>query len=335
MAKKTIKLIKTTRMNDITGIEIYSKTKLCQLYREQGLTDETGKLLHLYFDAMCWLYGIISMRKAYEIFAGQNPGLVTPEAFRAFVELVRHEEHFYEILNEPDILVEGQNRDLWDWELVEQSLLMEGFEDYVRVSQAQYGKDFYLPEREELLKYADEYYSAPTPQGERMFKYFCKHEKEARARELFEEVELFAIMNEPDIQYVLNDLERMGWKLRMRKDLEEFLSLYSDLFNHTRLVENRGFTPAELQAASGLSGLVSIGFGPHMVADLKSGKLNVDDMREQIDQMNFLSDDCRMGLLSQLADMEWQSPVLRGPVGRNDPCPCGSGKKYKNCCGKN
>ena len=25
-----------------------------------------------------------------------------------------------------------------------------------------------------------------------------------------------------------------------------------------------------------------------------------------------------------------------GPkVGRNDPCPCGSGKKYKNCCGRN
>jgi preprotein translocase subunit SecA len=22
-------------------------------------------------------------------------------------------------------------------------------------------------------------------------------------------------------------------------------------------------------------------------------------------------------------------------VGRNDPCPCGSGKKYKKCCGSN
>jgi uncharacterized protein len=22
-------------------------------------------------------------------------------------------------------------------------------------------------------------------------------------------------------------------------------------------------------------------------------------------------------------------------VGRNDPCPCGSGKKYKKCCGLN
>ncbi|MFQ7436849.1 MAG: SEC-C metal-binding domain-containing protein [Ruminococcus sp.] len=24
----------------------------------------------------------------------------------------------------------------------------------------------------------------------------------------------------------------------------------------------------------------------------------------------------------------------RKKVGRNDPCPCGSGKKYKKCCGK-
>ena len=28
--------------------------------------------------------------------------------------------------------------------------------------------------------------------------------------------------------------------------------------------------------------------------------------------------------------------IVKGPkVGRNDPCPCGSGKKYKKCCGKN
>jgi uncharacterized protein YecA (UPF0149 family) len=29
-----------------------------------------------------------------------------------------------------------------------------------------------------------------------------------------------------------------------------------------------------------------------------------------------------------------QQPVLKGKqAGRNDPCPCGSGKKYKKCCG--
>ena len=30
-----------------------------------------------------------------------------------------------------------------------------------------------------------------------------------------------------------------------------------------------------------------------------------------------------------------QEPVRKGvDIGRNDPCPCGSGKKYKNCCGR-
>jgi preprotein translocase subunit SecA len=31
---------------------------------------------------------------------------------------------------------------------------------------------------------------------------------------------------------------------------------------------------------------------------------------------------------------ELPQPVQKGKkVGRNDPCPCGSGKKYKHCCG--
>lgn len=30
-----------------------------------------------------------------------------------------------------------------------------------------------------------------------------------------------------------------------------------------------------------------------------------------------------------------KKPVSVQKVGRNDPCPCGSGKKYKHCCGKN
>jgi len=35
------------------------------------------------------------------------------------------------------------------------------------------------------------------------------------------------------------------------------------------------------------------------------------------------------------ATAEKAKPVRTGPkVGRNDPCPCGSGKKYKHCCGR-
>jgi preprotein translocase subunit SecA len=36
-------------------------------------------------------------------------------------------------------------------------------------------------------------------------------------------------------------------------------------------------------------------------------------------------------------DLQPVQQVVRGTakVGRNDPCPCGSGKKYKKCCGTN
>ncbi|OGI41843.1 MAG: hypothetical protein A2150_00575 [Candidatus Muproteobacteria bacterium RBG_16_64_11] len=31
--------------------------------------------------------------------------------------------------------------------------------------------------------------------------------------------------------------------------------------------------------------------------------------------------------------IETQQPVSSEKIGRNEPCPCGSGKKYKKCCG--
>ena len=39
----------------------------------------------------------------------------------------------------------------------------------------------------------------------------------------------------------------------------------------------------------------------------------------------------RLGLdMSKLIN----GPAVSHKIGRNDPCPCGSGKKYKKCCGK-
>ncbi|GAB1455216.1 MAG: YchJ family protein [Spirochaetia bacterium] len=39
--------------------------------------------------------------------------------------------------------------------------------------------------------------------------------------------------------------------------------------------------------------------------------------------------------LYESGDVKTATVVRAGPkVGRNEPCPCGSGKKYKQCCGK-
>lgn len=38
-------------------------------------------------------------------------------------------------------------------------------------------------------------------------------------------------------------------------------------------------------------------------------------------------------IFEYISEPKPQQPVVMGKVGRNEPCPCGSGKKYKNCCG--
>ncbi|MBQ6495972.1 MAG: SEC-C domain-containing protein [Firmicutes bacterium] len=42
--------------------------------------------------------------------------------------------------------------------------------------------------------------------------------------------------------------------------------------------------------------------------------------------------------MAEIAKKYKQSRTVRREtpkIGRNDPCPCGSGKKYKHCCGRN
>lgn len=38
------------------------------------------------------------------------------------------------------------------------------------------------------------------------------------------------------------------------------------------------------------------------------------------------------GKISHKTQREWDKPAGKVKIGRNDPCPCGSGKKYKFCC---
>ena len=33
------------------------------------------------------------------------------------------------------------------------------------------------------------------------------------------------------------------------------------------------------------------------------------------------------------SDLPRATDRVKSKIGRNDPCPCGSGKKYKRCCG--
>ena len=59
------------------------------------------------------------------------------------------------------------------------------------------------------------------------------------------------------------------------------------------------------------------------------------ELHFQHDEVSSLGQSSQSGELDQ-SDDEQQKPYVRQTpkVGRNDPCRCGSGKKYKQCCGK-
>lgn len=64
-----------------------------------------------------------------------------------------------------------------------------------------------------------------------------------------------------------------------------------------------------------------------VAGDMKEEKSEAADMRHSADRSRTATSNVPVQ----------KTPVKRdsAKVGRNDPCPCGSGKKFKNCCGKN
>ena len=78
-----------------------------------------------------------------------------------------------------------------------------------------------------------------------------------------------------------------------------------------------------------------------MNKDINTGMImdainNTPDMADKNDAMQAAIDNAQMKKLQVLAqrykDAHTQKVREYPKIGRNDPCPCGSGKKFKNCC---
>lgn len=84
------------------------------------------------------------------------------------------------------------------------------------------------------------------------------------------------------------------------KEFSELARILANASNATRQDANWGFTPNEMFAMHGRD----------------------DVMDLSVESFGFADDP--------------NVPIIRGvaKIGRNDPCPCGSGKKYKKCCGR-
>lgn len=312
---------------------MYAESTLKRMYAKLGLPEETVSLLHNYFLAFAEFYAILPLNDAFKIIESQNKNLVTEEQFIAFSEIARHEEHFYWILGMNELYTQAPDGSPMEREIILRSLLEYGYDDYYDLSQKQNGKKLYVPKKADLFKYCDAFYVEETPQA-RAVADFVKAEfklSPTEVRNLMSDIVMsIRYFDNNGMDNAFNCLEFMNLSFSNDQRLKEFIELYQNLHNNTRIPANRGFTPVELYVPSPPK---DISFSPNLRNLLRSGELNAIDIIGSIADSDY-PDEFKHAIIKEVISAVDGSSDVGKNVGRNDRCPCGSGKKYKKCCGK-
>ena len=324
--------------NYIPFPETYDRRKLNSLYREIPLKDTESRLLRKYFNAASNLYGIIPLGKLYEIISSQSRHPVSEGVFRAFAEIAKHECEDYCILGDVDLYTDGRPTDLMDYEVIDVTLVFDDPDDYLSLKQMQHGKPYYVPKRAEFLCYADPFYFEQSKEAAalRDFLVTGMSLEPDKADFLMVDIGYDARCGNLNFQKVMEWFEELGLVFQRDRDVMTFAGVYQAFQNNTRMRCNRGHTPGELHAMRTPEDRVpkSISLGPNIRRAIAEGSMDAEAMRRQIMAMELPSEALRANLLKELTDAMKPGPVKRVKIGRNEPCPCGSGKKYKKCCGR-
>ena len=193
---------------------------------------------------------------------------------------------------------------------------------YKKVEQDQRPVDFYIPPVDELKDISKNGY----PSQEKSYKdlkEFCitklnvtESKAERLCKELYDKA-CFGL----EISEYRDILEKEGISIDSDKQLSRFMNLVMDANNNSRMFVLRGHTPNELANSE-------ISFYPDRPT--KIVPMSTDAASILAKGNDILAS---MGIE---ADLESNATEIDSKkVYPNDPCPCGSEKKYKKCCGKN
>jgi len=275
------------------------------LYSSIPLKRETITLIHRYADAAARLYGLISLLELRELYNSQNPP-VEAAAFLMTMTVLDFEDNDYCIIKRTDIPNNTLGEELRAGEIAAGYLFLTNPDQELRnMRRQQQGKPLKKLPKAEFLRFADYDYYPETPQRKAMIDYLRCREKSLtmNAEELCDCIQSILVIDAP-LQEAVRLAGEEGLVFNSKWDIGEFANLYHNLNNHTHKHTNRGYTPDELFMQS------------------QRGK----QLTERIAPPNQLS----------FFDEPHEKPKLTivGKPARNAPCPCGSGRKYKNCCGK-
>lgn len=253
-------------------------------YRTPDIIDLTKlankELIIQYAIAFGNFYGVLDYNKFIEIYNSQNSPALSRNELVALVSNILYKK-----------MLENHHVYVHPSRLVHESI--EYFDDLGTYLEVSAGKPYYIPDKEELLRYTDDFYFEETMEQARLASMLAKDFFGGSTMMVREEIEeiigqatLFGENVNELISYFLSRFE-----LENQDQINVYVKAIVDVANNVRLWENRGHTPHELLAME----------RPYLKSMSPPPSLEV---------------------------------IKGGKVGRNDPCPCGSGRKYKRCCGK-
>lgn len=218
--------------------------------------------------------------------------------------------------------------------LIHISLLEDDELDYLL--DCQIGKEFYIPSVQQIEEISRLGYEASAIAYKKLEKFFIK-----KMHMSYEQAEIWCVRtwaNNYDAETpedVINEMTESGIVIKDERQMEELVDLLIDTYNNTRMKENRGYKPNEL------ANMESRRFARGMPTIVPGSSHAAELLREAEPQLETIGIPIDLDENADtITDMMFSDELSGKPVRvkkkiyPNDPCPCGSGKKYKKCCGK-
>lgn len=243
------------------------------------------------------------------------------------------EEEFREIFTLiPDYLNPCVIRGEW---VIYKEVLPQGL--YNKIKESQGDLEYYIPEQEEILDYTGHGYPSRDTCCRKVKEFLIKRMKieEEQTENLMQGIySRISLGGGPSD--VTEIFEEEGIIFPDETTVRDFIALLIELNNSTRMIQNRGWTPSEMTKKRPV---LPEGQKPTIVPMSSLAAEQLKQASNELQQMGFTVD------LDSGADEVETVFMPDGIAGHtvkgikkiypNDPCPCGSGKKYKKCCGKN
>ncbi len=223
---------------------------------------------------------------------------------------------------------------LQDGKVICKEILRENL--YLKIEELQGKKKFYIPGPDEIVEYTENGYPVSDSNYYKLKLFLL--EKTNIAMDKIEEYMALVwshISMGQSLSDILDMFEEEGIQFSSDDDLQEFAPLMMDVNNNTRMLIHRGWTPVEMFRQTPPQ---PKGQRPKLVPMSSSAAKMLGEASNELKGMGLDVDlDYNADEITTIAmpgGIAGQVVVGKKRIYPNDPCPCGSGKKYKKCCGR-